>query len=116
MRKLVAVDQLLVGRQLERCRIDDGAIRLKLMDECSTLNEPPCVRDMYGLLQAKLRNCAAVRGAVRLGSSNYPPELARLVVGGLPSAGEQLVIISFRAAPQAELGLIGGLVVNRTEA
>jgi hypothetical protein len=38
MRKLVAVDQLLVGRPLslelfERGCIDDGATRLKLMDE-----------------------------------------------------------------------------------
>jgi hypothetical protein len=35
--------------------------------------------------------------------SDNPTQLARLVVGGLPSAGEQLVVISFRAAPQAEV-------------
>src|SRR6476659_3330506 len=46
---------------------------------------------------------------------NYPPQLARLVVGGLPSAGEQCVVIGLGTAAENELRLIVRLVVHGTE-
>jgi hypothetical protein len=51
-----------------------------------------------------------------LSNSHDPPQLAGLVVRGLPRAGQQLMVIGIRATPQDELRLIGGLVINGIEA
>ena len=48
-------------------------------------------------------------------SSFYPPQFARLVVGGLPSAGEQCVVVGLGTAAENELRLIVRLVVHGTE-
>ena len=48
-------------------------------------------------------------------TSNNPSQLARLVVGCLPSASQKLVVVGISATPQDKLRLIGGFEIDRIE-